>query len=155
EQANFQFVPVSERRSRFGVGDSLRYKLTDQLVAKASYEWATRMPSVEELFGDGVLIDADLELVPETSHNANLGLQLARETRTGAWAGEVAAFGRLVENMIFLLPLNPRSVYRNVAGVHVLGAEGSFGWVAPGEWASLTANATVQDIRNASSEGTF
>ena len=36
-----------------------------------------------------------------------------------------------------------------------LGVEGALGWTSPGDWVSIDGNATYQDIRNASSEGTF
>jgi vitamin B12 transporter len=45
--------------------------------------------------------------------------------------------------------------YQNVYAARITGLEGSAGWVAPGGWASLEASATIEDVRNASSEGTF
>ncbi|HVK73941.1 MAG TPA: TonB-dependent receptor, partial [Kofleriaceae bacterium] len=151
----FVFVPIADTISRFGAGDSLRYRVSDAVAVKASYEWATRMPSVDELFGDGILVQPNLELAPETSHNANLGVHLERETRHGAWGGEVGGFARLADQLIVLIGNDRLFSYQNVYAVRILGIEGSAAWVAPGEWASIEANLTVQDIRNSSSEGTF
>lgn len=151
----FVFVPIERTLHRFGVGDSARYELAKGVIAKASYEWATRIPSVDEMFGDGVLVQENLELAPETSHNANLGVQLSRENRRGAWGGELAGFARLADDLIMLTGNDRVFSYQNVYAARIVGVEGSAGWVAPGEWANLEVSATLQDIRNASSEGRF
>jgi vitamin B12 transporter len=39
-----------------GGGDALRYRFTDWLIVKASYEYAIRLPRADELFGDGALV---------------------------------------------------------------------------------------------------
>lgn len=151
----FIFVPIEATIHRAGFGDSLRWKLTQSLALKASYEWATRMPSVDELFGDGILVQQNLELGPETSHNANLGIHLDRESGWGSFGGEVGGFARFADDLIILLGTDRVFSYQNVYAARILGVEGTVGWVAPGERATLEASATYQDIRNASSEGTF
>src|SRR5690606_15147578 len=57
----------------FGLGDGLRYRFHEHVQAKLSWEWATRLPRPDEVFGDGALVDPNLALEPETSHNLNLG----------------------------------------------------------------------------------
>lgn len=151
----FVFVPVTASIDRLGAGDSLRLRLSRALALKASYELATRMPSVDELFGDGVLIQENLHLQPETSHNGNLGLRVDHASPRGALAGEVSAFARLADRLVILLGGDRVFSYQNVYAARILGLEGSASWVAPGGWASLDASATVEDVRNASSEGTF
>src|SRR5690606_3655852 len=69
-------TPLDSTTTRFGVGDSLRYRLARPLYAKASYEFATRLPTPDELFGNGDLIAHNLDLEPEVSHNFNLGFTL-------------------------------------------------------------------------------
>lgn len=154
-QPGFVFVPATQRTQRIGLGDGLRWRVGDGLALKASYEWATRLPSVDELFGNGVLIDPDLDLVPETSHNANLSARIDRGGRLGAWSSDVDVFLRDTDHLIVLLPADQRFSYQNVQQVRVIGVEGSAGWVAPGGWASIDASATVEDMRNVSSEGRF
>ncbi|MCA9641723.1 MAG: TonB family protein, partial [Myxococcales bacterium] len=66
----------AERRAddhSLGFGDALRFRVAPWLIAKASYEYATRLPRPDEVFGDGVLVLPNLELEPERSHNANIG----------------------------------------------------------------------------------
>lgn len=151
----FVFVPIEQRMRRFGIGDGLRYRLTPELALKASYEWATRLPSVDEVFGDGILIQHNLELAPERSHNANLGARFEEDGRRGAVTAEANLFARLADQLIVLLGDDRYFTYQNVYAARVVGVEGTAGWVAPREWASLEGSVTVQDIRNASSEGTF
>jgi vitamin B12 transporter len=151
----FVFVPLQRDVWRGGVGDALRLRLTDEVMLKASYEWATRLPSVDEVFGDGILVQPNLNLRPEVSHNVNLGALFDRDTAIGEFGGEINAFARLADQLILLLGNDRYFTYQNVWSARILGVEGNAGWIAPGEWATLDASVTLQDVRNASDEGTF
>ncbi len=141
---------------RFGAGNALRYRLVEWLYAKGSYEWATRLPRPDEIFGDGVLVIDNLELEPEVSHNVNLGLTLdARKTIAGWWRADVNGFLREADQLIVLLGNDRVFSYQNVFGARSLGVEGALGWTSPGEYVSLDGNVTYLDFRNTSSEGTF
>lgn len=148
-------TPVDRTTQHVGVGDMLRVQLSKRFMAKASYEWSTRLPGVDEVFGDGVVILANPELKPERSHNINLGGRFDDETRFGAVQVDTNAFARLTDDMILLLGSDRTQGYDNVFAAHIFGIETGASWIAPGEWASLEASVTLQDIRNASSEGTF
>ena len=154
-QPGFRFTPLAQRTQRFGLGDGVRYALTKHLALKASYEWATRLPSVDELFGDGLLVEPNLELAPERSHNVNAGARYERETSRGDVALEGNLFARLADRMIVLLGDDRFFMYQNVFAARIAGVEGTASWVAPRRWATLDGSFTVQDLRNASSEGTF
>jgi hypothetical protein len=141
---------------RFGLGNALRFRFTQWLYAKASYEYASRLPRPDEVFGDNAFIIANLELEPETSHSANLGLTVdARETRLGAFRAGVNGFLRDADQLIVLLGNDRVQSYQNVFGARSLGVEAALGWTSPVEYLVLDANATYQDFRNSSSEGTF
>jgi vitamin B12 transporter len=144
------------KRHRAGVGDALRYRFTDWLYAKASYELATRLPSADELFGDGVLIRPNAELGPEISHNANLGprLELTR-TPAGEFVAEVNAFYRDSDQLIVLLGNDRFYTYQNVYRAIAKGLENSVAWTAPRRFLGVEAGLTWLDVRNASSSGTF
>ena len=64
--------------NNWGGGDGLRYAILGPLAGKASYEYATRVPDAQELFGDGLLMASNAALLPEKSHNLNVGLTLER-----------------------------------------------------------------------------
>ncbi len=141
---------------RFGFGDALRFRFTPWLYAKASYEYATRLPRPDEIFGDNAFIIANLELEPETSHNANLGFTVdARETRLGELRAGLNGFLRDADRLIVLLGNDRVQSYQNVFGARSLGVEAALGWTSPREYLVLDANATYQDFRNSSSAGTF
>ena len=141
---------------RFGVGDALRVRFTPWLYGKASYEWATRLPRPDEVFGDNAFIVANLELRPETSHNLNLGPTLdLRGTRSGSWRATVNGFLRDADQLIVLLGNDRVQSFQNVYSARSIGVEGAVGWTSPREHVVLDANATYQDFRNTSKEGTF
>lgn len=143
-------------RHRQGIGDALRVYLTPWLYAKASYEFATRLPSPMELFGNGAWIKANLDLSPEISHNANLGPRLElRKTPIGDLVVDINGFWRDAENMILLLNDRIFYAYRNVYSARSIGLENAVSWASPGRWLNLEGTYTWQDQRNLSKRGEF
>lgn len=139
---------------RLGAGDSLRVRLAPGLFAKASYEYATRLPRPDELFGDALLANPNLGLRPESSHNANLGVTLTARSSLGQWRGDANAFLRETENLIVLLPaFGDRFRSENVLAARSVGVEASAGWTSPGEFVALDVNGTSFDFRNVRGEG--
>ncbi|WP_148314546.1 TonB-dependent siderophore myxochelin receptor MxcH [Sorangium cellulosum] len=141
---------------RFGVGDGLRYRFSEWLYAKASYEWATRLPRPDEVFGDGAMIVDNLDLSPETSHNGNLGFTIdARDTPSGAWRLDANGFLRAIDRLIVLDNHTQPATYVHVTGARSLGIEAVAGWTSPGEYVALDGNITYEDFRKTSDEGNF
>ncbi|QRO00441.1 TonB-dependent siderophore myxochelin receptor MxcH [Archangium violaceum] len=150
------FQPLEQNTHEVGVGDGVRFRLSQRLYAKASYEWATRLLRPDELFGDGMLINDNLDLKPETSHNVNLGLTFDTEQMpAGAFRASVNGFGRLANQLIILTGKESFFTYQNVYAARALGVAGSAGWTSPGQYLALDGNVTWQDFRNISSEGDF
>jgi vitamin B12 transporter len=137
-----------------GIADAVRYRLAEGVWSKASYEYATRLPQAEEVFGDGVQIEENLDLRPETSHNLNLGLSLESEP---AWAGSVFAeanlFYRDASDLIRRVGASVYFSYQNTAAARTVGGDVTLRWIAPGEHAVLEASATYQDSRNTATSG--
>lgn len=137
-----------------GVGDSLRVRLSDVFSAKASYEYALRFPSADELYGDGDAVLENLELRPETSHNINAGVSADGDTPLGRLSATVDGFARISED--FIAPLATVDFVRNVNvwDARALGVEARVGWTTPGtDWLSLDGRLTYQDLRNLSRDG--
>lgn len=150
------FLERQRNTSAPGIGDSLRFRFTDFLYAKASYEWATRLPRPDEVFGDGAQIVANTDLEPERSHNGNIGLAFDL-TKTAVGDVRVAGNGfvRDAHQMIVLLGKDQVFSYQNVYGARSLGWEAAAGWTSPREYLSVDGNLTWQSFRNTSSKGTF
>lgn len=143
-------------RHREGIGDGLRFRFLPWLYAKASYELATRLPSTDELFGDGVLVRPNLDIEPEISHNANLGPRLElKRTRVGDFVAEINAFWRDSDRLIVLLGNDRYYTYQNVYHARSKGFENLFDWTAPERRVNVYGGLTYIDQRNASAQGTF
>ncbi|MEO1267346.1 MAG: TonB-dependent receptor, partial [Myxococcota bacterium] len=147
--------PVSATRRTLGVGDGLLWSPFSWFSVRASYEWATRLPEADELFGNGQLIQPNLELRPERSHNANLAtlwsIPLGDDASLDA---EVQGFVRSTEDLIFLVNYGLTSNYENIAAVDTRGLEVGMN-LRPATWASVGGNLTWLDARNRSLEGQF
>ncbi len=143
--------------NRGGFGEALRYRVEDWIWLKASYELATRLPSAEEVFGNGMLVMANLDLEPETSQNGNLSVTIdARHTPAGWFRLDVNGFVRDASHLIVLLGSGTQFYsYANVYGAQSAGVEPSAGWTSPHDWVAIDGNVTWQDFRNTSTQGEF
>ncbi|HEX8701335.1 MAG TPA: TonB-dependent receptor [Myxococcaceae bacterium] len=157
QEVRFGELEAVRRTDRaWGVGEGVRLRLTDALALKASYEWATRLPSADEAFGDGVLVAANPELEPERGHNLNATLQWVRpQGPLGAASAEATAFARLVKNQVALMRGELAAQHQNVLGARALGVEGALRWVTPGGRLEASASASYTDLRNTSRDGAF
>jgi TonB family protein len=150
------FRARDQDRHRFGLGDGIRVLLTDFLYAKASYELATRLPKVYEVFGDGILVHGNLQLEPEVSDNANLGARLELEgTPAGDFMLDVNAFLRDTKNQIVLLGGDRFFTHQNVYRAVSNGLEGAFEYHLPGRVFACDGSFTWTEQRNQSDAGPF
>ena len=63
------------RINNFGGGIAGTYFIEDNIQLKASYEKSYRLPTGNELFGDGnITLEGNTNLKPESSHNYNFGI---------------------------------------------------------------------------------
>ncbi|WP_394827847.1 TonB-dependent receptor plug domain-containing protein [Pendulispora albinea] len=150
------FRDFSKGYHTFGAGDALRVRFAPWLIAKASYEYATRLPSAFEVFGNGVLVRPNMELEPERSHNFNLGPRLElRRTPIGDITTDVNFFFREGENLIARLITDKYITYQNIYRARTIGIENAAYWELPGRWLRLDGSFTLQDKRNVSDDGPF
>lgn len=140
----------------FGVSDALRFAIDEQWSIKASYEYATRLPDSWEVFGNGGLVQANLSLEPEVSHNANLGpLFDVRGTKSGDWVAFANTGFRDSDRLIVLLGNDRFFSYQNVYRALTVFGEGGGSWISPGRYLALDGRISANDTRNQSDEGTF
>jgi hypothetical protein len=152
------FRPLDRSAFHLGAGGTARLFVTELLLVKASYEYATRLPRPDEIFGNGVLIQPNLDLIPEVSHNANLGARLELERLGDVDIGDlmvdVGAFWRETDKLIVLLGNDRLFMYQNVFGARSVGVESAASYTAF-DLVTVDGGLTLQDFRNVSTEGTF
>ncbi|MEM6294476.1 MAG: TonB-dependent receptor [Myxococcota bacterium] len=148
--------PENRTETQWGVGQALRWKPTSWLRVKTSYEWATRLPSVDELFGNGILVVENLELRPERSHNVNLAASLSHVfERAGEFWLDAHGGARWIEDAIAPIPEDNRISSQNVNDARSYTVDGGGGWTSPDAWVTLEGNVTFIDLRNTSTDGPF
>lgn len=151
-------APINRNRNFHtgGLGNSIRYILNEHWLIKASYEWATRLPRTEELFGNGSLIVPNLALEPEKSHNLNLKFDYSSNTTaSGSWNVGINGFLRNTDQLIVLLSDNEIFKYQNVFAARSTGIEAAGYWKSPDNRITIEGNTTWQSFRNNSSKGEF
>ncbi|MBO7607307.1 MAG: TonB-dependent receptor [Paludibacteraceae bacterium] len=140
---------VSLNRNYWGGSESLRYKLTKHFLAKASFSSEVRIPTSEELAGNGYSILPATDLRPERCNGLNAGLLYHRNHKYGFIEIEGNYFLNELQDMIRyqadMIPSMAR--YANFGTVRTKGVELEFkGDVARVLY--LYANATYQDLRD-------
>lgn len=147
---------VSRSTENYGFGTSLRFKLNDKMAFKTSYEWATRLPNLFEVFGDGILTLPFVDLLPERSHNINLTTEYKTTFSNSAYLSfTVNGFLRKVNDLIVLLANGDFSIHQNVASASSRGVEGNISGTSANQRLQLSANGTYIDYINTSTKGEY
>lgn len=142
--------PVKTSKNYIGFSNAMRYKFTNDLMLKASFNSEVRIPTSEELIGNGYSILASPALRPERTSGVNLGL-LYRHIKAGGGLIEVElnGFYNQLEDMIRFTPdmIPTMARYRNFGSVRTKGVElEAKGDICPLLY--LYANGTYQDLRD-------
>ena len=142
--------PVKVFKSYFGFSDAFRYKFTDDLMLKASFNSEVRIPTSEELIGNGYSILASPALKPERTSGVNLGMLYRHLKQDGGLVEiELNGFYNQLKDMIRFTPdmIPTMARYRNFGSVRTRGIELDVkGDVCPVLY--LYANGTYQDLRD-------
>jgi tonB-dependent receptor plug domain protein len=142
--------PVKTSKNYIGFSNAMRYKFTNDLMLKASFNSEVRIPTSEELIGNGYSILASPALRPERTSGVNLGL-LYRHIKAdgGLIEVELNGFYNQLEDMIRFTPdmIPTMARYRNFGSVRTKGVElEAKGDICPLLY--LYANGTYQDLRD-------
>jgi Outer membrane receptor proteins, mostly Fe transport len=142
---------VQTNRHFLGWSEAIRYRFTPDFLIKASYADEVRIPTSEELLGNGYSISASTDLRPEHSRGGNIGLVYRKVSPSSGRLieAEVNAFSSYLTDMIRFMPglIPSMSCYRNFGSVRTWGIEGEVKWDAL-PWLYLYGNATYQDLRD-------
>lgn len=140
-----KYTPENNFYGKIGGGFAAKFQPVQELTIKTSFEKAYRLPEGYEIFGNGNLLLTNLKLIPEESHNYNLGLSY-RTTKTNGFKFNFAANGfyRDAKNMIILQAQALFSKYLNKANSKIIGFELDSEYSYK-NW-KLSANITKQEI---------
>lgn len=138
----------TRRQSQHALGGNVgaRMRFLPWLLVKAGYEYAARLPSTQELFGNGFTIQGNIALRPERSHNVSGGLAATTSSSGRTQRAEVTAFASRVEDLVTLTgPITP--AYANIGRAAIRGVEADVR-LEPTRWLGTYGNVTYQDVRN-------
>lgn len=146
------FVPgkydVDLQKNNWGVNNALRYRFLPSLMGKLSAGYEVRIPSENELLGDGISVVPSADLLPERNASTNLGLlfDLTGKHPTNAQI-EMNFFYMYLQDMIRYTAGLIGAQYQNFGEMRTLGVEfEAKADVLPSLYAYV--NTTYQDLRD-------
>ena len=141
---------ISNSTTDFGFSEAFRWQALPFLNLNASYQHIYRVPTLEEFFGDGVLVDQSYDLNPEKIDHLNLRLKFDTPHFMGMERVqlEVAGFYQNVKNMINLKSGMYTRFYDNFHHIKVKGVEAELKIDFSNRFYGYI-NGTYRDIRDA------
>ena len=139
---------VDLQKNNWGVNNALRYRFLPSLMGKLSAGYEVRIPSENELLGDGISVVPSADLLPERNASANLGLlfDLTGKHPTNAQI-EMNFFYMYLQDMIRYTAGLIGAQYQNFGEMRTLGVEfEAKADVLPSLYAYV--NTTYQDLRD-------
>lgn len=115
----------SDSFNDLGYGTALSYFLSENLQLKGSYEHAFRLPIAEEMLGDGLLVLANPNLLPESSDNINAGFSFKKTLENHSFGVQGNYIYRNAKNFIQVETTGAQSNFINKADVRVTGVDGT------------------------------
>ncbi|WP_298717414.1 TonB-dependent receptor [Chitinophaga sp.] len=145
---NPRYVPVDNAFSATGYGLATSYFLFSNLQLKFSYEKTYRLPEGEEMFGDGANVIANINLLPESSDNLNLGAVYSRKFgEQHRLVMEGTALFRGAKDFIRMDASDTRVQIVNLRDVRMLGGDADVKY-AYSDFFTAAMNATYQHLIN-------
>lgn len=139
---------IIDKTVQHGFGIASSWFVSKQVQLKASYEHTARLPEDDEMFGDGLLLQPNLTLKPERSHNFNVDVLYTKHLRSDhSLRVDGGLIYRLPKNMIRIVAIGVTAQAQNQTTARVMGAEGTIRYGYKRR-VNVELNATYQDIRN-------
>lgn len=143
------YQTLSSHFDKAGYGLASRFKVLPDLGIKLSLERAYRLQEVEEVFGDGLNVQPNPDLKPESSYNANLGGYYGFRITNHRFFAEAAGFYRDAQDFIYPVPDQRSKALKNEnkSSVRVTGFEAELRYDYA-DLLSFNINATYQSAVN-------
>lgn len=143
------YQTLNNRFDKYGYGLASRFKVLADLGIKLSLERAYRLQEVEEVFGDGLNVQPNPDLKPESSYNANLGGYYGLRINKHRFFVEASGFYRDAQDFIYPVPDQRSKALKNEnkSSVRVTGFEAELRYDYT-DLVSFNINATYQSAVN-------
>lgn len=138
------------KKNYIGWNESMRYRITPSIMVKASYSNEVRIPTTEELLGNGYSILPSPDLAPERVQGVNIGALYRKKQRNeGYIEAEVNLFYNQLKEMVRYMPtmIPTMAKYVNFGETTTYGIEGELKLDAF-SWLYVYGNASYQDLRD-------
>ncbi|KIO77411.1 energy transducer TonB [Pedobacter lusitanus] len=136
--------------NKLGYGFASTYFLKPNLQIKGSYEKSYRLPDNDELFGDVLNLDGNIDLKPEYSHNYNLGLGYQTQiNQIHKFSFDGSVLYRNAKDFIrpTLNQNQTKQIMANISDVNNFGVEGEIRYSFKNLF-TTGVNVTYQNLRN-------
>ncbi|EAT11940.1 TonB-dependent receptor plug domain-containing protein [Bermanella marisrubri] len=149
---NNEQINTSSDFTNYGFGSALKWPFSQNSYGTVSIEKAYRLPTPDEVLGDGQFIRANPDLKPETSNNINLGIASTLETKNWFSSAGINLFYRDASDFI------QYEADRIITGINVNKSEVEINGFEANLEASystlfkLAFTTTYQDIRDVARE---
>ncbi len=146
----YEYNDVTNSFNSLGYGAAVSWFVYDNLQLKASYESSYRLPESNELFGDVINLEGNIDLKPENSDNYNLGTSLwIYPNKDNRFNFNLSGFYRHARNFIrpLLSPNQVRLIMGNLGSVTNMGLDGEVRYQHK-ETLSAGFNFSYQNLRN-------
>lgn len=140
--------------NNYGYGLASRYKIKENLGIKFSVEHAYRLQEAEEMFGDGLNLQPNPDLIPESSDNLNLGAYYGINVEKHHFFIEASGFYRNAKDFIYVVPDVRSGALKNEnkSSVRVTGLETDLRYNYD-DLISVNLNVTYQNAVNTTKFG--
>ena len=142
--------PIYIDKMEWGANFALAYRPLPEWLFKAAVSSEVRIPSSEELIGNGYTIMPSPDLKPERNNSLNLGMLYHKNLeRGGMLEAELNVFASQLTDMIRFTPgmIPSTAHYANFGAVNSRGIEGEVKGDLT-QWLYAYVNATWQDLRD-------
>lgn len=140
--------PHKFNKNDFGFTNAIRYRFTPKFLVKASYAYDVRLPSENELLGDGFITMPSGSLEPERNSSLNLGFMYDHTNKhNNRLQLELNVFYMKLENMIRFAGGFLQAKYENFGQMKTLGVDADIKYDLT-KFLYIYANATYQDLRD-------
>ena len=138
---------IDIKNNDYGISNAIRYRFTSNFLAKASLAYDVRIPTEDELLGNGFLIAPAINLKPERNRSFNFGLMYNKRNGENRLEFETNFFYMQVTDMIRFTGGPLQSRYENFGEMRTIGGEFEAKWDVT-NWFYLWGNITYQDLRD-------